>query len=219
MSATRIEFDDARSPEEIERRSFEIIDSETPEPRPFVGDLWSVARRCVHALGDLSILADLVLPRAALDSGVAALKGGCRVYADTRMLAAGVVARRTERLGVEVIPLMALPGLEEAARATGRTRAACAVGRIASRLDGQIIAVGNAPTALMTLLDELAKNPGVRPALIVGMPVGFVNAAQSKEALLRAPYPSFILRGRKGGSTVAAAALNALAELALASRA
>ncbi|MBD5607508.1 MAG: precorrin-8X methylmutase [Desulfovibrio sp.] len=208
-------FDVASTPERIEERSFEIIDSETPEPRPFAGRLWEVARRCVHALGDLEILNDLVLSEEALASGLAALKNKCRIYTDTRMLAAGLVARRMDPLGTKVVPLMSLPRLDELAREEGITRAACGVKMIANELDGQIIAVGNAPTALIALLRELEKRPEIRPALIVGMPVGFVNAAQSKEALLRRDYHYFVLRGRKGGSAVAAAALNALANMAL----
>lgn len=208
-------LDDASTPERIEERSFEIIESEAPEPRPYAGRLWEVARRCVHALGDLDILNDLALSEDALASGLAALKNKCRIYTDTRMLAAGLVARRMEPLGTKAIAIMSLPGLAELARKQGVTRAACGVKMIAGELDGQIIAVGNAPTALLALLRELEARPEIRPALIVGMPVGFVNAAQSKEALLRRDYPCFVLRGRKGGSAVAAAALNALANMAL----
>ena len=213
-----IVYDDAATPESIEARSFEIIDAELPEPRLYSGPLWEVARRCVHALGDTAITNDLRLSPEALESGLAAMRSKCRIYTDTRMLAAGLVARRMDPLGIEVKPLMELKGLEEEARSLGVTRAALGIRRIAPLLTGQIIAIGNAPTALLTLLDELEKNPGVRPALIVGMPVGFVNAAQSKEALLRRNYPAFALLGRKGGSDAAAAALNALADIILRER-
>ena len=206
-------LDRASAPEEIEARSFEIIDAEAP--RPYSGRLWEVARRCVHALGDIEIANDLLLSEAALESGLEALKNECVVFTDTRMLAAGLVARRMDPLGVKVRPLMELPRLDAMARESGLTRAACGMRMIAPELDGQIVAVGNAPTALLALLDELKARPSVRPALIVGMPVGFVNAAQSKELLARADYPSFVLRGRKGGSTAAAAAINALANIAL----
>lgn len=211
-------LDLASTPTAIEARSFAIIDAEIAEPRPFAGPLWQVARRCIHTLGDTAILADLRLSPTALERGIAALRRGCTVYTDTRMAAAGLPMRRLAPLGVTVQPIMALPGLEEAARAQGMTRARAGMTMLADRLAGQIVLVGNAPTALLGLLEELEqRNTALAdgPALIVGMPVGFVNAAQSKELLHRSPWPHFTLLGRKGGSAVAAASLNALAELAL----
>ncbi|MDR1776693.1 MAG: precorrin-8X methylmutase [Desulfovibrio sp.] len=215
--ATRI--DPARTPAEIEARSFTIIDLEIPEPRPFAGELWQVARRCVHTLGDVSIVTDLCLSREALDAGVEALMRGCNVYADTRMAAAGMPLRRLTPLGVKVTALpdvlAGLPEAEESAVARGATQARAAVEAVAQCVGGQIVVIGNAPTALLALLDVLRR--GVRPpALIVGMPVGFVNAAQSKELLRRSPWPHFTLLGRKGGSAVAASCVNALAEICLA---
>ena len=206
----------AATPEAIEARSFAMIDAELPEPRPFAGPLWEVARRCIHALGDTAILPDLRLAEAALERGVAALRAGKPVFTDTRMAAAGLPARRMGRLGVPVLPLMGLASVGEEARAQGVTRAAAGIRMIADRLAGAVIAIGNAPTALLTLLEELEGRPHeAGPALIVGMPVGFVNAAQSKELLAQSPWPHFTLLGRKGGSAAAAACVNALAELAL----
>ena len=211
-----VNLDPAATPEAIEARSFAIIDAELPEPRPFAGPLWEVARRCIHALGDTAILPDLRLSATALERGVAALRAGRPVFTDTRMAAAGLPARRMDRLGVPVLPLMGLAGVGEAARAQGVTRAAAGIRMIADRLAGAIVLIGNAPTALLTLLEELDGRPQeAGPALIVGMPVGFVNAAQSKELLAASPWPHFTLLGRKGGSAAAAATLNALAELAL----
>ena len=214
-----VNHDPAATPEAIEGRSFAIIDAELPEPRPFAGPLWEVARRCIHALGDTAILPDLRLSATALERGVAALRAGKPVFTDTRMAAAGLPARRMDRLGVPVLPLMGLAGVGEAARAQGVTRAAAGIRMIADRLAGAIVLIGNAPTALLTLLEELDGRPQeAGPALIVGMPVGFVNAAQSKELLAASPWPHFTLLGRKGGSAAAAATLNALAELALRER-
>lgn len=213
-----VELDPACTPQEIEARSFAIIDAEIPEPRPFSGGLWEVARRCVHTLGDTEIVADLRLSRDGLAAGVAALRRGCTVYTDTRMAAAGLPLRRLTPLGVTVTPLMGLPGLEGISRRRGVTRSRAGIDMIADRLAGQIMVIGNAPTALLALLEAL--NQGApAPALIVGMPVGFVNAAQSKELLRQSPWPHFTLLGRKGGSAVAAACVNALAELALAKNA
>lgn len=209
-------LDPAATPEAIEARSFAIIDAELPEPRPFAGPLWEVARRCIHALGDTAILPDLRLDATALERGVAALRAGRPLFTDTRMAAAGLPARRMDRLGVEVTPLMALSGVAGQARAWGVTRAAAGIRMIADRLAGAIVVIGNAPTALLSLLEALeGRTPATGPALIVGMPVGFVNAAQSKELLAQSAWPHFTLLGRKGGSAAAAACVNALAELAL----
>ena len=213
-----VELDPACTPQEIEARSFAIIDAEIPEPRPFSGGLWEVARRCVHTLGDTESVADLRLSRDGLAAGVAALRRGCTVYTDTRMAAAGLPLRRLTPLGVTVTPLMGLPGLEEISRRRGVTRSRAGIDMIADRLAGQIMVIGNAPTALLALLEALSQGAPA-PALVVGMPVGFVNAAQSKELLRQSPWPHFTLLGRKGGSAVAAACVNALAELALAKNA
>lgn len=213
-----VELDPASTPQEIEARSFAIIDAEIPEPRPFSGGLWEVARRCVHTLGDTEVVADLRLSQDGLAAGVAALRRGCTVYTDTRMAAAGLPLRRLTPLGVTVTPLMGLPGLEEISRRRGVTRSRAGIVMIADRLAGQIMVIGNAPTALLALLKALEQGAPA-PALIVGMPVGFVNAAQSKELLRQSPWPHFTLLGRKGGSAVAAACVNALAELALAKNA
>lgn len=175
-----------------------------------------MARRCIHTLGDTDIVHDLRLSNQGLEAGVAALLAGCTVYTDTRMAAAGLPMRRLEPLGVTVTPLMALPGLAELAASRGTTRSRAGLESIAQNMGGNIVVIGNAPTALLGLLDVLAQ--AQPPALIVGMPVGFVNAAQSKELLRQSPWPHFTLLGRKGGSGVAAACINALADIALEKR-
>ena len=214
---TSVELDSACTPQNIENRSFAIIDQELPPPRPFEGPLWQVARRCIHTLGDTDILGDLRLSAEGLEAGVAALLRGCTVYTDTRMAAAGLPMRRLTPLGVTVTPIMALPGLDELARAKKTTRSRAGLESLAGQMSGHIMVIGNAPTALLGLLDVLDQG-APPPALIVGMPVGFVNAAQSKELLRRSPWPHFTLLGRKGGSAVAAASVNALADLALEQR-
>ena len=212
-----IVLDEAHSPADIEARSFAIIDEAIPEPRPFAGPLWQVARRCVHTLGDTDIVHDLRLNACALERGLAALRAGCTVFTDTRMAADGMPTRRLAPLGVTAVPLMALPGIEETARTQGITRSRAAMLDIASRWAGAIVVVGNAPTALLTLLDLVSQGTPP-PALVVGMPVGFVNAAQSKVLLHESGLPHFTLLGNKGGSAVAAACVNAMADMVLAER-
>ena len=201
-------------PMEIEARSFAIIDAEIPEPRPFAGYAWSVARRLIHTCGDVDILPRLVLPEAAVESGIAALRRGAPVFTDTEMACHGIPKRRMDALGTSARSLLSLPGVDERAKRETCTRSRAALLEAAPLLPGALVAIGNAPTALLALLEMLEQGLAA-PALIIGMPVGFVNAAESKELLCNSPYPHVCLRGRKGGSPLAAASVNALAELAL----
>ncbi len=202
-------------PRSIERRSFAIIDAEAGEPKPFSGHCWEVARRLVHTTADFSLLDTLVIDENAVMAGVAALRAGCRIWTDTRMVLAGMPARRLTPLGVTAACLLALPGVAERARERGTTQTGAAVAIAGDRLENAILAVGNAPTALIALSRHL-RSGGKAPALVIGMPVGFVNAAESKELLLEeTAVPSIVLRGRRGGSPLAAATVNALAEIAL----
>lgn len=204
------------APDDIEARSFAIIDAEV-QPRAFVGHAWEIARRLIHTSGDITLSADLLLPDAAVAAGVAALQRGATIFADTRMAQAGMPLRRLSPLGVKVISLPELlppPSAHTLSVAKpGITRSRAAMLLAAPRLSGAIVAIGNAPTALLTLL-ELLDRGTPPPALIIGMPVGFVNAAESKALLAQSPYPSLILAGRKGGSPLAAATINALAIIA-----
>ncbi len=214
----------AFTPDAIEARSFAIIDEEAGEPKPFAGRAWEIARRLVHTCADFDILPHLHLPDAAIEAGVAALVRGCAIYTDTEMARAGMPLRRLDPLGCTVACLHALPGTAERARERGTTRARAAMELAGDRLGGAIVAVGNAPTALLALLDHLGAG-GPPPALVVAMPVGFVNAAESKELFLEQAaaltqygpqgLPCLALRGRKGGSPLAAATVNAMAEMAL----
>jgi precorrin-8X/cobalt-precorrin-8 methylmutase len=202
-------------PAGIERLSFSIIDSEVPEPRPFTGGEWEVARRLVHTSADFELLDLLRFTPHAVQSGIAALRSGAIIVTDTRMCQAGIPSRRLEPLGCSTVCFMDDPGLAARARELGVTRARLAVDEAAALSEPVIYAVGNAPTALLRLL-ELMEEGKVRPELVIGMPVGFVNAAESKDMLLRhTGVESIVLKGRKGGSALAAACMNALAELAL----
>ncbi len=198
------------TPEDIERLSFSIIDEETGESRPFTGDAWAVARRLVHTAGDLSLLADLILPETAIRAGVEALRKGAPVITDTTMALAGIPPRRFPA-GYPLFCMLSRPGVAEEAARLGCTRSRAAVLALGKAAHGAIIAIGNAPTALLALLESINAG-GPLPALVIGMPVGFVNAAESKELLLACPHvPSLVLRGRRGGSPLAAATVNALA--------
>ena len=205
----------AHAPEDIERHSFAVIDAEVPDPRPFCGAEWAVARRLIHTTADFDLLNHLAFTPGAAAAGVRALREGAAVFTDTGMAAAGIPLRRLEPLGCSVTCLLRLPAVDETAKAQGLTRSLAAVRTAGPLLHRAIVAVGNAPTALLGLLDLLETNKNIRPALVIGMPVGFVNALESKELLQKYNIPSIVIKGRKGGSPLAAATVNALADLAL----
>ena len=202
-------------PAAIERLSFAIIDAETPEPRPFTGHHWEVARRLVHTSADFELLSLLRFHPLAVTAGLEALRSGATIVTDTRMAQMGIPLRRLDALGATSVCLMNDPAVMARAKEQGVTRARVAMDMAANITGPVIFAIGNAPTALLRLL-ELLDAGQAAPALIVGMPVGFVNAAESKETLMaqdRVPYVA--IAGRKGGSALAAATVNALAEIVL----
>lgn len=202
-------------PAGIEERSFAIIEAEAPEPRPFAGEEWLVVRRLIHTSADFELLSLARFHPDAVVRGIEALKRGCLVVTDTGMARAGITTGRMERLGCEVACYLNDPIVIELASKEKKTRTAVAVDHAVSRLTGNICVVGNAPTALLRLL-ELIRDKQCRPALIVGMPVGFVNARESKELLMAQKDISYItIEGRKGGSALAAAVVNQLAEIAI----
>lgn len=207
-------LDPASTPAAIESRSFAMIDAEAGDPKPFSGHAWSVARRLVHTSGDLTLLGSLHLPDSAIAAGIAALVRGAPVYTDTEMARAGMPRRRLDPLGVSVACVLSLPGVDGRARANGVTRTRAGIELLGDRLGGAVVAIGNAPTALLAILDHLDAG-GPAPALVIGMPVGFVNAAESKERLMaRSDVPCLAVTGRRGGSPLAAATVNALACIA-----
>lgn len=202
-------------PEQIEQRSMEIIESEVPEPRPYVGGQWLVVRRLIHTSADFELLKLVRFHPRAVDAGVEALLSGCAIVSDTEMARAGMPVRRLDPLGCTTHCYMRDARVGQAAKERNSTRARVAVDLAVEELQPAVFVIGNAPTALLRLL-ELLEQGAVHPALVVGMPVGFVNAAESKELLIKhCPVPYIAIQGRKGGSALAAATLNALADMAL----
>ena len=203
-------MDYLRDPAEIYRRSFALVRAET-DLNGLPADLASVALRLVHACGMPEVVADLAWDGEPAAAGRAALAAGRPILADCRMVAEGVIADRLPGRN-PVLCRLNEPEVPVLARARGTTRSAAAVELWRDDLEGAVVAIGNAPTALFRLLELLAEG-APRPAVILAFPVGFVGAAEAKEALIDAGLgvPYLTLRGRRGGSALAAAAVNALA--------
>jgi precorrin-8X/cobalt-precorrin-8 methylmutase len=209
MSEAPSRFNYLRDGAEIYRRSFATIRAEADLAR-FSRAEELVAVRMIHACGMVEIAAGLVFAQGAVAQARQALRQGAPILCDSKMLARGIIAARLPCAN-EVICTLDAPSTPSLAAKLGTTRSAAALELWRDRLEGAIAAIGNAPTALFHLLDMLDETCA-RPACIVGMPVGFVGATESKEALIAdARVPFITLKGRKGGSAMAAAALNAIA--------
>lgn len=195
---------------QIEDESFAIIDREVGA-HSLPPAAWQVVRRVIHATADFEFLELVHVHPEAIAAGIGALRAGRPVIADVKMIAAGVSEARLAARGSILRSYISDDDVIASAKAAGSTRAIESM-RKAHRLgelDGAIVAIGNAPTALLEIV-RLARDEGARPALVVGVPVGFVSAAESKEALIASGLPSIVARGRKGGSPVAVAILHAL---------
>ncbi|HEX6011503.1 MAG TPA: precorrin-8X methylmutase [Geminicoccaceae bacterium] len=201
--------DHLRDPVAITERSFALIRAEVPLGR-FPPALHGLVLRLVHACGMPDIADDLAWSGDVATAGRAALAGGAPILADARMTAAGVMTARLPA-GNRLVVTLDYEETRATAARLGTTRSAAAVELWRPHLDGAVVAIGNAPTALFHLLERLRQWPE-RPAAILAFPVGFVGAAESKEALIAVglEVPWVTLRGRRGGSSVAAAAVNAL---------
>ncbi len=195
---------------EIYRRSFATIRAESDLSR-IPASAEKLAVRMVHATGQTDLTTDLRVHPDLVPAARAALLGGAPIFTDANMVASGVTRARLP-VGNDVICLLRDPRVGELAERWDTTRSAAAVSLWGERLEGAVVAIGNAPTALFHLL-ELISSGGPRPAAIVGVPVGFIGAMESKEALLEhdAGIPYLVVRGRRGGSALAAAAVNAIA--------
>ena len=200
-------------PSDIEKTSMEIITRELsltgihiPEENA------SVVKRVIHATADFDFAKNLVFTNGVVEYGVEALKAHTPVITDTNMALSGVSKPSLAKLGCEAYCFMADPDVAERAKATGTTRAVCAMEYAAKMYPGAVLAIGNAPTALFKIAEQIRE--GLRPALVIGVPVGFVNVVEGKEIIwdtcLQYGIPAIVAMERKGGSTVATAILNAL---------
>lgn len=200
-------------PADIERTSISIITRELDElgltPSP---ETAAVVKRVIHTTADFDYAKNLRFTPGAVQAAVRALQRGAVIVTDTNMALAGISRLGLAKLGCEAVCYMADPAVAEAAKQAGTTRAVAAMHRAAREHPGAILAVGNAPTALLTIAEEI--EAGLRPALVIGVPVGFVNVVESKEILFaiceQHGVPAIAAMGRKGGSNVAAAICNAL---------
>ena len=196
------------APADIEERSMEIIGQELGE-RVFPADQLPVIKRVIHTSTDFDYADNLVFSAGAVEQGIAAIKGGCTIVTDTQMAFSGVNKRVLEKFGGKAVCFMSDPDVAAEARERGETRATVSMERAAALEGPVILAVGNAPTALVRAC-QLMDEGKFHPDLVIGVPVGFVNVVESKELLLTMDVPHIVARGRKGGSNVAAAICNAL---------
>ena len=194
-------------PEAIESESFRIIDSEVG-PHSYDRQQWSVVRRMIHTTADFELAQATAFAPAVVERALVVLRGGAKILCDTNMVLSGVNKVRLAGLGGSIACHVADPLVASEAKKAGLTRSTFALRKGVAE-GCRVFLIGNAPTALFELL-RLVEAGVVQPELIVGVPVGFVGAAESKEALLATELPYITIKGRKGGSAIAAAILNAL---------
>lgn len=200
-------------PDAIEAESFRIIDTEMG-PHDFSVIEWPVVQRAIHSTADFELGRSMVFHPRAVEAGIAAIRKGAHVVADVQMIQAGISAPYLAEFGGRVLCYMADPDVAAKARAEGTTRAIQCMRTAARAAPGAIYAIGNAPTALLELV-RLVEDGEANPALIIGVPVGFVSAADSKERLRRQGLVPYITNhGRKGGTPVAVSITNALLRMA-----
>jgi precorrin-8X/cobalt-precorrin-8 methylmutase len=194
----------------IENDSFAIIDAEAG-PHGHGAAEWQVVRRVIHATADFEFKSLMRFHPDAVAAGIRALRGGCPVIVDVKMISAGLNEARLAAYGCGIVSYISDQDVIDRAQAANTTRAIEAMRKAhrLGKLEGAVVAIGNAPTALLETV-RLVHEEGARPALVIGVPVGFVSAADSKEAALRLSTPTIVARGRKGGSPVAVAIIHAL---------
>lgn len=204
-------MDYVRDPDDIYRRSFEIVRAEA-DLSAVPDDMKDVAIRLIHACGMPEIVGDLRWSDGAAAAARDALASGAPVICDAQMVADGIIAARLPAEN-QILSMIRLPNLAGLAKEQVTTRSAAQVELWKPFLPGSVVAIGNAPTALFRLLEVIAEDPSRKPAAILGFPVGFVGAAESKDALNDGSHdvPYMTLLGRRGGSAIAAASVNALA--------
>lgn len=194
-------------PMEIEKRSFEIITEELGYELPEKEA--PIIKRCIHTSADFDYAENLCFSEGVVDKALAALKNGACIVTDTQMAKSGINKKALAKYGGEAYCFMSDEDVAEIARKNGTTRATASMDKAATMDRPLIFAIGNAPTALVRLY-ELIEDGKLKPELIIGVPVGFVNVVQSKELIMQADVPYIVARGRKGGSNIAACICNAL---------
>ena len=194
-------------PDEIEKRSFEIIESELKKDIP--QDVKPIVMRVIHTTADFDYAENLCFSEKAVEKVLGILKSGAVIVTDTNMALSGINKTALNKIGCEAVCYMSDKDVAETAKANGTTRASVSVDKAMKNNKPVIYAVGNAPTALMRICEHIEKGDFV-PAFVIGVPVGFVNVEHSKEMIMQTGIPYIVARGRKGGSTVAVAILNAL---------
>ncbi len=201
------------APMEIEARSMEIISAELGE-KPIPEENRPVVLRCIHTTADLDYADNLCFSKDAVKLGVEALEQGVNIVTDTTMTLSGINKRVLSKFGGQVYNFIGDPSVAEEAKRRGVTRSAVSMERAAALGEHLIYAIGNAPTALISLYELWSEGKLPKPALIIGVPVGFVNVVEAKELILQTDCPYIVAQGRKGGSNVAAAICNALLYIA-----
>lgn len=196
------------NPQEIEKGSMAIIEAEMG-PHTFSPLELKVVKRVIHTTADFEYKDLIVFHNNPIEKALEALRAGRSIYADTRMAASGINAGEVSRWGGEVITAIQDASIAAEAKERGITRSMVAMEKICMQPEVGIYAIGNAPTALFVLMAHIREGL-VKPDLVIGVPIGFVGAEESKESLLKLDVPAIVIRGRKGGSPVAATILNAL---------
>ncbi|GIO12538.1 precorrin-8X methylmutase [Cohnella xylanilytica] len=199
-------------PQEIEARSFEMITEELG-PHSFTEEQYPVVQRVIHASADFELGRSLIFHKDAIRAGIEAVRSGKIVVADVQMVQVGISKPRIEKFGGDVRVYISDPDVMAEAKRLDTTRAIVSIRKAVKEAEGGIFAIGNAPTALLELI-RLVKEGAAKPGLVIGVPVGFVSAAESKEELAKLDIPFITNVGRKGGSPVAVAAVNAISLLA-----
>ena len=196
-------------PKDIERRSFEIITEELGDTQLIPGTE-PIVKRCIHTSADFDYAKNLIFSKGAVQKALDAIRQGASIVTDTQMGKSGINKKRLAKYGGEVFCFMSDEDVAIQAKANGTTRAVASMEKAAKLNKKLIYAIGNAPTALIHLYEQVEKGI-IEPELIIGVPVGFVNVVQSKELILKLEdTPYIIARGRKGGSNIAACICNAL---------
>ena len=200
------------APAEIEQRSMEIIASEMGTTS-FTQEQLPIVKRCIHTSADFDYVKNLQFTAGAVAAGLAAIRAGCTIVTDTQMARSGINKKVLGKFGGQAVCFMSDEDVAAEAKARGETRATVSMERAAALMGPVILAIGNAPTALVRAC-ELMEAGTFSPALVIGVPVGFVNVVESKELLASMPGEHIIAMGRKGGSNIAATICNAMLYMA-----